>query len=84
MEAKVAVELAVKRKYLQHVNGHHKSSSNNQGANKHRGETDKVRKAAAMQATRDNQMVKVLWQGRKIRWFRASTWYAMDGQGESG
>ena len=80
----MAIELPNRRKYLEHVNGHHKSSSNAQGVNKHRGETDKARKAAAMQATKDNQKVMVLWEGRKIRWFSAAEWYAQDGHGKPG
>ena len=80
----MAVEIPNRRKYLQHVNGHHKSSSNSQGTNKHRGETDKTRKAAAMAATKANQRVMVLVDGRKIRWYRADVWYAMGGHGSQG
>jgi hypothetical protein len=68
----MAVEIRLRRKYLEHVNGHHKSSSGTSGANKHRGETNKVRKEAAQAATRDNQMVLVLVGGRKRSWVRAT------------
>ena len=76
----MAIELPVKQKYRDHVNGHHKSTSGNGGTNKHRGETDKKRKEAAQEATRDNQMVMVLDQGRKIRWYRAADWYGTAGR----
>lgn len=75
----MAIELPNKR--ARPVNGHNKSSSNTQGVNKHRGETDKRRKEEAQAATKANQMVMVLEDGRKIRWYRADVWYAMSGHG---
>jgi hypothetical protein len=68
----MTVEIPLRRKYLEHINGHHKSSSGTSGANKHRGETDKKRKEAAMAATRANQRVLVLVGGRKRSWVRAA------------
>lgn len=44
----------------------------NSGVNKHRGETNKDRLAAAQATTRANQMVLVLDGGRKRRWVRAA------------
>ncbi len=70
----MSIELPNKRG--QPPTGRYKSSNNSQGANKHRGETDPRRKKAAQEATRNNQMVMVLEQGRKIRWYRANLWYA--------
>ncbi len=61
-----------------------KGTSNNSGVNKHRGEIDKVCKAAAMIATKENQMVMVLDRGQKIRWVRADIWYAQNGHGKPG
>ncbi len=80
----MSVEIPNRQKYLVHTSGHHKSSSNNGGVNRHRGETDKNRKTAAMAATRENQMVMVLDEGRKIRWVRAADWYGVDGHGTPG
>lgn len=43
-------------------------SSGNSGPNRHRGETNKDRKAAAQAATRENMKTLVLVEGRRHSW----------------
>jgi hypothetical protein len=65
-------EIKLKRKYQDVTNGHQKSGgSGNSGANKHRGEVDKTRLAAAQEQTRQGQKVLILAGGRRRTWARA-------------
>jgi hypothetical protein len=65
----VGVEIPLRSKYLYHVNGTQRSSPSGQaGPNKHRGETNKDRKAAAQAATRANMKTLVLVDGRRRSW----------------
>lgn len=58
------VELRLRKKYLEHANGHHKSTGGNSGTNKHRGLTGSAKQVATEQ-TRKGAKVLVLEGGRK-------------------
>jgi hypothetical protein len=63
-EALPPVEIRLRRKYLEHANGHNKSAGGNSGANKHRGLTGDAKLRAA-EATAKGAKVMVLVGGRK-------------------
>jgi hypothetical protein len=64
----VTQEIPLRIKYRDVSNGHHQSRASNSGVNRHRGEADKNRLAAAQDQTRRNQKILVLAGGRKRAW----------------
>jgi hypothetical protein len=67
----MAVEIKLRAKYLNHVNGTQRSApSGNAGVNRHRGEPRKQVKEEQQRITAEHQMALVLVGGRHRRFVR--------------